>query len=153
VDAVLMPVAPHAAVIPGKFYHGGVLKIQLCFRKIILTINIAYTDTMNLTNYSVVVIPTIRADAKIDVFNDSYKPLGDTDRKNWEACKYYISKWFNHTYDFGNNGFKINLLTWTDDPAAYDGAPVGVQIVGRKFEEEKCLALANIIQRVLENAD
>jgi amidase len=23
VDAVLMPVAPHAAVIPGKFYHGG----------------------------------------------------------------------------------------------------------------------------------
>lgn len=23
VDAVLMPVAPHAAVIPGKFFHGG----------------------------------------------------------------------------------------------------------------------------------
>ncbi|KAH6950054.1 amidase signature domain-containing protein [Fusarium avenaceum] len=107
VDAVLMPVAPHAAVIPGKFYHG------------------AYTDTMNLTNYSVVVIPTIRSDAKIDVFDDSYKPLGDTDRKNWEAY----------------------------DPAAYDGAPVGVQIVRRKFEEEKCLALAKIVQRVLENAD
>lgn len=45
------------------------------------------------------------------------------------------------------------MLTRTDDPAAYDGAPVGVQIVGRKFEEEKCLALAKIVQRVLENAD
>lgn len=95
-DAVLMPVAPHAAVIPGKFYHGGVFRLQLCFTKNILTVNTAYTDTMNLTNYSVVVIPTIRADAKIDVFDDSYKPLGDTDRKNWEACKYYISKWLNN---------------------------------------------------------
>lgn len=106
VDAVLMPVAPHAAVIPGKFYHG------------------AYTDAMNVTNYSVVVIPTIRADANIDVFDDSYKPLGDLDTKNWKAY----------------------------DPAIYDGAPVGIQIVGRRFEEEKCLALARIIHSVLRGA-
>ncbi|KAL4732182.1 hypothetical protein ACLX1H_001190 [Fusarium chlamydosporum] len=106
VDAVLMPVAPHAAVIPGKFYHG------------------AYTDAMNVTNYSAVIIPTIKADVSIDVFDDSYKPLGDLDRKNWQAY----------------------------DAAIYDGAPVGIQIVGRKFEEEKCLALARIIHAVLENA-
>ncbi|KAM0376448.1 hypothetical protein ACHAPY_007781 [Fusarium culmorum] len=105
-DAVLMPVAPHAAVIPGKYYHG------------------AYTDAMNVTNYSVVVIPTIRADAKIDVFDDSYKPLGDLDTKNWKAY----------------------------DPAIYDGAPVGIQIVGRRFEEEKCLALARIVHSVLRGA-
>ncbi|KAL5589038.1 hypothetical protein FOBRF1_015566 [Fusarium oxysporum] len=67
VDAVLMPVAPHAAVILGKFYHG------------------AYTDAMNLTNYTAVVIPTIRADKKIDVFDEGYEPLGDMDRKNWQA--------------------------------------------------------------------
>ncbi|KAF0642416.1 hypothetical protein FPSE5266_05311 [Fusarium pseudograminearum] len=106
VDAVLMPVAPHAAVIPGKYYHG------------------AYTDAMNVTNYSVVVIPTIRADANIDVFDDSYKPLGDLDTKNWKAY----------------------------DPAIYDGAPVGIQIVGRRFEEEKCLALARIVHSVLRGA-
>ncbi|KAJ4127012.1 hypothetical protein NW768_008633 [Fusarium equiseti] len=105
VDAVLMPVAPHAAVIPGKFYHG------------------AYTDAMNVTNYSAVVIPTIRADASIDVFDDSSKPLGDLDKKNWEAY----------------------------DAAVYDGAPVGIQIVGRKFEEEKCLAIAKIVHAVLQN--
>ncbi|KAF4337158.1 general amidase [Fusarium beomiforme] len=61
VDAVLMPVAPHAAAIPGKFYHG------------------AYTDAMNLTDYTVVVIPTVRADKKVDVFDEGYEPLGDTD--------------------------------------------------------------------------
>ncbi|KAF4446798.1 putative general amidase [Fusarium austroafricanum] len=105
VDAILMPVAPHAAVIPGKFYHG------------------AYTDAMNLTNYTVVVIPTIRADKNIDLFDYSYKPLGDIDKKNWQAY----------------------------DPDAYDGAPVGVQIVGRKFEEEKCLALARIVHTVLQD--
>ncbi|KAF4948536.1 hypothetical protein FSARC_13708 [Fusarium sarcochroum] len=103
VDAVIMPVAPHAAVIPGKFYHG------------------AYTDAMNLTNYTSVVIPVTKADEKVDVFDDSYEPLGDTDRKNWKA-------------------------------SVYDGAPVGVQIVGRKFEEEKCLAIARIIYAIIQEA-
>lgn len=42
---------------------------------------------MNVTNYSAVIIPTIRADAAIDVFDDSYKPLGDLDKKNWQACE------------------------------------------------------------------
>jgi hypothetical protein len=47
----------------------------------------AYTDAMNLTNYTAVVIPTIRADKKIDVFDEGYEPLGDMDRKNWQACE------------------------------------------------------------------
>ncbi|KAF5675380.1 general amidase [Fusarium circinatum] len=106
VDAVLMPVAPHAAVIPGKFYHG------------------AYTDAMNLTNYTAVVIPTIRADKRIDVFDEGYESLGEMDRKNWQA-------------------YAADL---------YDGAPVGVQIVGRKFEEEKCLAIARIVHAVVQSA-
>ena len=29
---------------------------------------------------------------------------------------------------------------------------MGVQIVGRKFEEEKCLAIAKIVHAVLQNA-
>ncbi|KAF5580562.1 general amidase [Fusarium pseudoanthophilum] len=105
-DAVLMPVAPHAAVIPGKFYHG------------------AYTDAMNLTNYTAVVIPTIRADKRVDLFDEGYEPLGEMDRKNWQAY----------------------------DADLYDGAPVGIQIVGRKFEEEKCLAIARIVHAVVQSA-
>ena len=43
-------------------------------------------------------------------------------------------------------------LTRVDDASIYDGAPVGIQIVGRKFEEEKCLAIAEIVHAVLQNA-
>lgn len=40
----------------------------------------------------------------------------------------------------------------TDDPEIYDGGPVGVQIVARKFEEEKILAIGKIIQQILKTA-
>ncbi|KAF2249813.1 amidase signature enzyme [Trematosphaeria pertusa] len=91
VDAVAMPVAPHAAVIPGKFYHT------------------AYTEAINLLDYSVIVIPVTKADQSIDKANPNYKPLNDVDAKNWKAY----------------------------DAAVYGGAPVGVQVVARRFEEEK----------------
>ena len=39
----------------------------------------------------------------------------------------------------------------TDDPTAYDGAPVGVQIVGRKFEEEKVLTIAKVVHAALKD--
>ena len=38
----------------------------------------------------------------------------------------------------------------TDDPEAYDGAPVGLQIVARKYEEEKVWAIARIVDAVLK---
>ncbi|OTB07283.1 hypothetical protein M426DRAFT_318298 [Hypoxylon sp. CI-4A] len=106
VDAVIMPVAPHAAVIPGKYYH------------------IDYTESMNLTDYSSVVIPVTKADKLLDPFDQSYRPLNPKDEKNWKAY----------------------------DPEAYDGGPVGVQIVARKFEEEKAWAIAKIIHAALEIA-
>lgn len=39
-----------------------------------------------------------------------------------------------------------------DDPEVYHGGPVGVQIVARKFEEEKVWAVAKIIHTALEKA-
>ncbi|KAA6414038.1 MAG: hypothetical protein FRX48_02400 [Lasallia pustulata] len=60
VDAVIMPVALHAAVIPGKFYYT------------------AYTEAMDLTNYSIVVIPVTKADKNIDV---------DEEEKIWAVAK------------------------------------------------------------------
>jgi hypothetical protein len=33
----------------------------------------------------------------------------------------------------------------TDDPETYDGAPVGIQLVGRRLEEEKMLSLAQVV--------
>ncbi|RTE76518.1 hypothetical protein BHE90_008999 [Fusarium euwallaceae] len=107
VDVVIMPVAPHAAVIPGKYYHT------------------AYTEAINLMNYSAVVIPVTQADEKIDVFDESYEPLGENDKLNWESY----------------------------DPAIYHGAPVGVQVVTRKFEEEKALAIARIVHATIRSTN
>ncbi|KAL8993932.1 MAG: hypothetical protein Q9188_007204, partial [Gyalolechia gomerana] len=104
VDAVLMPVAPHAAVIPGKFYH------------------VAYTESINLMDYSAAVIPVTTADKSVDTFDHGYQPLNEVDRKNWEAY----------------------------DPETYDGAPVGLQIVARKWEEEKVWAIAKILDTALK---
>ena len=91
VDAVIMPVAPHAAVIPGKFYHTG--ESWMCSRvtwETTLNGNTGYTEAMNLMNYSVAVIPVTQADKKVDVFDDSYEPLGNEDRLNWQSCKHSI---------------------------------------------------------------
>ncbi|KAK4125869.1 amidase [Parathielavia appendiculata] len=104
VDAVIMPVAPHAAVVPGKYYHT------------------AYTEVINLLNYSAVAIPVTKADKAVDLVDDSYQPLNDIDKLNWDAY----------------------------DSDVYHGAPVGLQLVARKFEEEKVLAIAGIVTSALE---
>ncbi|KAI4241118.1 MAG: hypothetical protein L6R40_004757 [Gallowayella cf. fulva] len=104
VDAFVMPVAPHAAVISGKYYHN------------------AYTESINLLDYSAVVIPVTTADKSLDKFDHDYEPLNEKDRKNWEAY----------------------------DPETYDGAPVGLQIVARKWEEEKVWAIAKIVDDYLK---
>lgn len=105
VDAFIMPVAPHAAVMPGRYLYTG------------------YTQVVNLLDYSAAVIPVTRADKSVDTIDPDYIPLNDLDAKNWA--------WY--------------------DPEAYDGAPVGLQIVGRKYEEEKIWAIAKIVDAILKN--
>ena len=47
----------------------------------------AYTECINLMDYSVAVIPVTKADKSIDTFDEDYNPLNEVDQKNWEACK------------------------------------------------------------------
>ena len=86
-----MPVAPHAAVIPGKYYHTGGYALSLfstsLARLTFLTAPAAYTEAINLMNYSVVVIPVTKADRNLDMADESYQPLNATDKLNWEACR------------------------------------------------------------------
>ncbi|KAK3169595.1 hypothetical protein OEA41_008979 [Lepraria neglecta] len=77
---------------------------------------------MNLMDYSVAVIPVTKADKSIDLFDNDYQPLNADDRKNWQAY----------------------------DPEVYDGAPVGLQIVARKHEEENIWAMAKIVDAALK---
>jgi len=104
VDAFIMPVAPHAAVIPGR------------------QVYIGYTEIVNLLDYSAAVIPVTNADKNVDLADASHVPLNDLDGLNWS--------WY--------------------DPEAYHGAPVGVQIVCRKYEEEKVWAIAQIVDSLLK---
>jgi amidase len=41
------------------------------------------------------------------------------------------------------------MLTDTDDPVIYDGAHVGLQIVGRRLKEEKILAIAEYVGKLI----
>ncbi|TGO57200.1 hypothetical protein BCON_0068g00310 [Botryotinia convoluta] len=102
VDAVLMPAAPHAAVIPGKWEH------------------LAYTEVLNLLDYTALVIPVTRADKDVDEHH-VYVPVSEKDLRNWTAY----------------------------DKVVYDGAPVGIQIVGRVCEEEKIIGVAKIVEEAL----
>ena len=38
-----------------------------------------------------------------------------------------------------------------DDPKVYDGGPVGVQLVARKYEEEKVWAIAKVVEAALKD--
>ncbi|KAH0536016.1 hypothetical protein FGG08_007083 [Glutinoglossum americanum] len=76
-------------------------------------------------DYSAVVIPVTKANKNIDVFDEGYTPLNDVDSMNWKAY----------------------------DADAYDGAPVGLQIVARKHEEEKVWAIAKIVCAALKAAE
>jgi len=107
VDAYIMPVAPHAAIMPGRYLYTG------------------YTEVVNLLDYCTAVIPVTKADKRVDVLDPNYVPLNALDEKNW--------KWY--------------------DPKAYDGAPVGLQIVARKYEEEKVWAIAKIVDSILKESN
>jgi len=48
---------------------------------------------------------------------------------------------------------RLEILTnKLDEPDIYHGAPVGVQVVARKFEEEKALAIAEVVQAAIRTA-
>lgn len=52
-----------------------------------LILSTAYTEAINLMDYSTVVIPVTKADRVQDMTDTSYKPLDELDARNWEACK------------------------------------------------------------------
>ncbi|KAL8951488.1 MAG: hypothetical protein Q9222_002542 [Ikaeria aurantiellina] len=112
VDAVLMPVAPHAAVTPGKFYHTGegasVTSQPKETQLSDVSDAVAYTQIVNLLDYSAAVLPVTRADKLVDKYG-------------------------------------------RDNPDTYDGAPVGLQLVARKWEEEKVCAIAKIVDTALKS--
>lgn len=87
-------------------------------------------------------IPVTKADQTVDKADPNYEPLNNVDAQNWDACKFL---------DRFRLRIHSNYLV-ADDAAIYDGAPVGVQIVARKYEEEKVWAIAKIVDDIIKSS-
>ncbi|KAJ5278838.1 hypothetical protein N7478_004210 [Penicillium angulare] len=74
-----------------------------------------YTAFVNVLDYTSVVIPVTFADKMVDVKSDDRTSKSD------------------------------DYIDWSYDADTYDGAPVGVQLLGRRLQEEKMLTLAEYI--------
>lgn len=81
-----------------------------------------YTSIINLLDYPSVVVPVGFADPLLDPVDPTYSPISDMDKKVWSNY----------------------------DPIAYKGGPTAVQVVGRRFEEEYVIGLAQQLKNSLE---
>lgn len=87
---------------------------------------VGYTKVWNLLDYTALVLPSGMVDRNVDPPKDdpevvSYKPRNELDKWNWDLY----------------------------DPELAHGMPVGLQIVGRRLEEEKVLGAGKVTESVL----
>lgn len=82
-----------------------------------------YASVVNLLDFTSAVVPVTFADKTVDKKIEKHTPLNALDADVQEEY----------------------------DPEAYDGAPVAVQVIGRRLSEEKTLAIAEEVGRLLGN--
>lgn len=119
-DAFISPLAPFAAARPAKYKH------------------YAYSAAINVLDYTAVAMPVTCVDKTIDIADTDYEALSKKD----EEC---------HLNCMLTNGYNISqtLTCGVDDADLYHGAHVGVQVVTRRLEEEKALALTEYFVSLL----
>ncbi|KAK6442314.1 hypothetical protein LTR95_001446 [Oleoguttula sp. CCFEE 5521] len=82
-----------------------------------------YSTFVNVLDYTSVVLPVTRVDKSVDVKDEAFKAVGEVDQKTQDLY----------------------------DPEIYDGAHVSIQLVGRKLQEEKMLALAKYVGEAIHS--
>ncbi|KAF9888995.1 hypothetical protein FE257_008165 [Aspergillus nanangensis] len=83
-----------------------------------------YTGVYNVLDFSTVAVPVTQVDAAIDGPVEGYTPVSDLDSAIWQQ---YI-------------------------PEMFHDMPVGIQVVCRRLEEEKVLAIAEEVQACLKSS-
>ncbi|RDL36985.1 putative glutamyl-tRNA(Gln) amidotransferase subunit A [Venustampulla echinocandica] len=76
---------------------------------------------VNLLDYSAAILPVTNVDKTVDTIDEGYVPMSELDEKVYKSY----------------------------DPEIYDGAHVALQVVGRRFQEEKVLALTEVLSDAL----
>jgi amidase len=83
---------------------------------------VGYTKLWNILDYSALVFPASTISTTLDPLpTEQYEPKNAQDAWNWPLY----------------------------DPVTMDGHPVGLQIVGRRLEEEKVLSAAAVVEALL----
>ena len=82
-----------------------------------------YTTWVNLLDYTSVVVPVLRVDKSIDKADSDFEAANEVEKKCHEAY----------------------------DPEVYDGAHVSLQLIGRRLQEEKMLAIADVAAAALRS--
>ncbi|KAL4805918.1 Acetamidase [Aspergillus unguis] len=82
-----------------------------------------YASVINLLDWTSVVVPVTFAESKVDTKRE-YQPVSELDKAVQDEY----------------------------DPEVYHGAPVAVQVIGRRLSEERTLAVAEELGRLLGNA-
>jgi amidase len=98
---------------------------------------VGYTGIFNVLDYSAVSFPTgLKVNVEKDALYDSNKPLSLVCKGVQEKCM-CIRK-------FG--GIKLTLIDSSKD---VEGMPISLQLVARRLEEEKLLAMLEIVNDAL----
>lgn len=95
-----------------------------------------YTSQWNLLDYPAVVFPVSKVDKEKDVAGSTFRPLTDIDEDHWKLCEKQPIP----------NPLRPSNST-LDDSDIFDGLPVSLQLVGRRFEDEKVLAVLEYIKQ------
>ncbi|KAF2194009.1 amidase [Zopfia rhizophila CBS 207.26] len=80
-----------------------------------------YSGFVNVLDYTSVVVPVTNVDKGVDKVDVGYAPIDDVDKRVYESY----------------------------DPEIYNGAHVSIQLVGRRLQEEKMLAIAEYVGKAV----
>ena len=83
-----------------------------------------YLSICNLLDYPGVILPVTRVDKSIDLKDETYTPVNDRDKENYDMY----------------------------DPELWNETPVSLQLIGRRLAEEKLLAVASVVDSVVNAA-
>ncbi|PVF99329.1 amidase signature enzyme [Serendipita vermifera] len=93
----------------------------------------------NIVDSPVGVIPVTRVDPEKDQLSTEWTKLGEQLRKTGYEGSTIIN----------GNVYGVNGVGGVYDPTKMKGLPVGVQVVGRKWEDEKVVAIMHVVDKAL----
>lgn len=135
-----------------------------------------YTSQWNLLDYPAIVFPVSKVDPQIDLAEREFEFMNEQDLYNHSLCLLFLSS-FTGSYSASmynkirapsppKTPHLVYSLGWLptifadkkliyfyphilDDPEIYQGAPISLQLVGRRYEDEKVIeALEYITEKI-----